>query len=195
MKDSIYNFICKGFIVNYTQALEEDASKKNKSFLEYAIVYGRYNILFHMLKDDFYINLLKDEDYNPLDFSCAIDITRDIYENSYWGNDEPERAIINRKNIKHRECFDLLKTFNKKLTKNTFEKWYSLYMNFQYYSGSYFPTVDFLINELYEEKPTMHEFIEDFENLLSEKKMVKIIFQIYSPIEIINKLKNYLSPF
>ena len=170
-------------------------STKNKSFLEYAIVYGRYNILFHMLKDVFYINLLKDEDYNPLDFSCAIDITRDIYENSYWGNDEPERSIINRKNIKHRECFDLLKTFNKKLTKNTFEKWYSLYMNFQYYSGSYFATVDFLMNELYEEKPTMHEFIADFENLLSEKKMVKIIFQIYSPIEIINKLKNYLSPF
>jgi len=68
-------------------------------------------------------------------------------------------------------------------------------MNFQYYSGSYFPTVEFLINEIYEEKPTMHEFIADFENMLSEKKMVKIIFQIYSPIEIINKLKNYLSPF
>jgi hypothetical protein len=190
MKDSIYNFVCKGFIVNYSNLLETEPSLKDKKLLEYALVYGRYNILFHMSKDQYFIDLLNDEDYNPLDFSVQIDLSRDMHDNSYWSNDEPERPIVNKRNINHKDCFELLKTFNKRFTKNIFEKWYSLSMNFTYYTGSYFPSVEFLLQQLYEGTiPEMKEFIEDFEGLISNKKIIKIIFKIYNPDNILNKLK------
>jgi hypothetical protein len=190
MKNIIYNFVCKGYIVNYSNLLETDPSLKDKELLEYAIVYGRYNILFHMLKDQYYIDILKDEDYNPLDFSCEIDLSRDMHDKSFWSNDEPEREIVNKRNIKHKECFELLESFNKRFTKNIFEKWYSLSINFTYYTGSYFPSVEILLKQFYEGRtPEMKEFIEDFEGLISNKKIIKIIFRIYNPVDILNKLK------
>ena len=191
MKNTIYNFVCKGFIVNYTNLLETDPSLKNKDLLEYAIIYGRYNILFHMSKDDYYINLLQDDSYDPFNFSCEVDVAKDVHDNTYWGNDERERSIVNKKNIMHKQCFELLRSFNKKLKKKHFEKWYSLYTNFKYYMGSYFPDLDILLNEMYNyEKPSLTQFIQDFETRLSTKKLIKIIFEFYNPDELIKKLKD-----
>lgn len=163
------------------------------SLLEYALVYGRYDILEHILQDDNYIDAINNKDYDPFKLdNCNPDITNDIYDGSYWSNDEHERHILNC--LDHEMCFQLLEKFNKKIDKTNILKWIKL-SNGQtrYYGGTYFPGFDVLVKALFNntenpEKPTISLVLSELKNIVSSNILLKIIMKNFNAEEIIEKL-------
>jgi hypothetical protein len=158
------------------------------SFLEYALIYGRYDILEHILKDDKYIDALNQNEYNPFNLNhCIPNITNDIYDGSYWSNDEHERHILNCLN--HEMCFQLLEKFNKKLDKTNIIKWVNLSNGqIKYYGGTYFPQFDVLLKELFKKEITISLVLSELKDVISNNILLKMIIKMFKTEEIIEKL-------
>lgn len=186
---NIISVICKGFDAEYHHYFKDQIQPPSISYLEYALAYGRINILKDLTQDDFYIETLKKDNYNPFDLvNCDINIASDVHENSWWGNDEHERMIVNKIND-HEACFQLLETqFNKYLSLDNFETWNILTFYDIYYNGKYFPTQQFLVEKILKQENkdmSIKNVIEVFKNIMSNKPLLKIITKLFSADEII----------
>jgi hypothetical protein len=180
--------IAKGEIDAYIYILEQKTIKRTY-LLEQALVYGRYEILENMLDDNDYKKELQTI-YDPFILEhCDPDVTDDIYDGSWWSNDEHERPLINKRDINHKKCFEMLKKFNKKLVTDNCIKWMHISNNqVKYFGGCYFSSYKILIEEIFNEKPTIvdviHLLIDDF----SAKFIIKVLCEIFSSEEILSKL-------
>lgn len=191
--NTLIQFICKGELEDY-KYLDNIFNIQHVSFIEYALVYGRYNILEFILTKEFYKNELKNPEYNPFDINnCEINISNDVHDGSYWSNDEHERSIVNSHLIKHEECFNILEKYGKTLNKEQFMSWYNLTGDNIYYKGGYFPTEIFLINKLFvqdKQELTIKSLITIFEPLFENKRqLVKIITKVFNSDQILDELK------
>jgi len=173
---NIYSVICKGFYEEYQHYFKDQVQPPSISYLEYALAYGRINILKELIQDEFYTETLKKDNYNPLDLlNCDINVSSDVHDNSWWGNDEHERMIRNTPND-HEACFQLLETqFNKSLSLDNFEAWNTLTFYDIYYNGKYFPTQQFLVEKILKQE----------NKDMSIKNVIKIITKLFSADEII----------
>ena len=131
----IINIVCCGCVNNFIFVLpfSKNVIVSNiRQLIEYAVVYGRINILNELEKFEECDRELSIEDYNPFELKnidpCVYD---DILDGHYWGNDEYERSVINKKNINHYECFDFIKKRNRNISKTSFLEWISLSYNQQ----------------------------------------------------------------
>jgi hypothetical protein len=186
---NIHSVICKGEDDEYKYFFKEQTQTPNISYLEYALAYGRINILKDILQDEFYINFLKKENYNPFDLSnCDIYLSTDVHDNSWWGNDEHERMVRNTPND-HSACFNLLETeYNKFMTLDNFEEWHSLTFYDIYYRCKYYPELKFLVSRILRQKDkdmSIKNVIEVFKNTMDNKPLLKIITKLFSADEII----------
>jgi len=184
---NIINYISEG---NNLEEFEFDIDD-NIEYIEYSLVYGRYKSLEFLLNKKFYQDELNKDNYNPFDLNnCDPDVSNDINNGSWWGNDEWERRIKNKKTINHEKCFEILKKYNKGLDMNNFLKWYKLFNSCRYYNGSYFADVNLLVKEIFEkEELNISNFIKKFESLLDTEILIKIITKIFKSEEILNKLR------
>jgi len=182
--------IAKGEINEYMYLLEQRPIKRTY-LLEQALVYGRYHILENMITDNDYKKELE-TCYDPFILEhCDPDVTDDIYDGSWWSNDEHERELINKKGIDHQKCFEIIKKFNKKLMSENCMKWLHLSnKQIKYFGGCYFASYKTLINEIFSQNPTIvdviHLLIDDF----SAKFIIKVLCEIFSSEEILSKLCN-----
>jgi len=163
----------------------------DKELLEYALVYGRYNILEIMLEDN--SNIIT-HDYDPFLFeNCDPDVTSDINDNSWWSNDEHERYIINKKGINHAKCFEILKQYGKKIDITNVKKWLNLSNNqVKYWSGNYFPLLNDITIELIKNNGivlNIPNVINLLENIIDYNLLLKIIKTTFKAQEIIEQLK------
>jgi hypothetical protein len=193
--DNIHSIICKGNYEEYTHYFKEQPQTPHISYLEYALVYGRIEILNDMVQDDFYINILKDSNYNPFDLSnCYIDVAIDVHDNSHWGNDEHERMVYNKS--ENEKCFNLMEEkFNKKFNSSNFDIWYSLSF-YDIYNNKYFPTLNFLVSKilnLHNKELTIKNVIDIFLNTMNmtPKNLLNLINKLFKPEEIISMLKQF----
>lgn len=180
--------ICLGETECYFSLLEK-RKITNERFLEAALVYGRYDILKHMLTDDFYINLLNSKIYDPyLLKNHDPCVTDDIYNGSWWSNDEYERSIVNKRGINHKICFDLLKKYNKQLDKDNILIWIELSNGqIKYYGGTYFPNFKILLTELLGEKfLSVINVTREFRGKIKNELLLKILTNIFNADEILN---------
>jgi hypothetical protein len=188
-KSNIHSVICKGFDEEYQHYFKNQVQYPNIYYLEYALAYGRINILKDLIQDEFYNNFLKKNNYNPFDLvNCNINVSSDVHDNSWWGNDEHERMIINTQN-EHEACFQLLETqFNKYLTLDNFEAWYGLTFCDIYYNGKYFPTLKFIVEKILKKENkdmSIKNVIDVFKNIMPNKPLLKIITKLFIADEII----------
>lgn len=180
--------IAKGYLDVYLYLLDQRPIKRC-SLLEQALVYGRYKILENMLSDNDYKKELQTH-YDPFILEhCDPDVTDDIYNGSWWSNDERERPLINKQGINHKKCFEMLKKFDKVLISDNSIKWFNIsYKQIKYFDGCYFASYKTLITEIFNEKPTIvdviHLLIDDF----SAKFIIKVLCEIFSSEEILSKL-------
>lgn len=186
---NIYSVICKGFDEEYQHYFKDQVQPPSISYLEYALAYGRINILKELIQDEFYTETLKKDNYNPLNLlNCDINVSSDVHDNSWWGNDEHERMVVNTPND-HEACFQLLKTqFNKSLSLDNFEAWNTLTFYDIYYNGKYFPTQQFLVEKILKQENkdmSIKNVIEVFKNIMPNKPLLKIITKLFSADEII----------
>lgn len=190
--NSNHPIICKGNYDDYTYHFKEQSQPPNISYLEYSLVYGRYEILNDIINNDFYKNILKDDNYNPFDLSnCNIDVTIDVHDKSYWGNDEHERVIYNESD--HDKCFNVMEEkFNKKFNLSNFDVWYRL-TSYDIYNSKYFPTLHFLVSKilhLYNKELTIKNIIDIFSNTTNMKTrdLLNLINKLFKPEEIISSM-------
>jgi hypothetical protein len=164
----------------------------NIKYIEYALVYGRYESLEFLLQNSFFVEVLQKEDYNPFDLkNCEPDISKDINRGSWWGNDERERGVYNRTTIDHKKCFEILKKYNKFLNIKNFKKWFFL-SNDCKYNGSYFANISLLTNEIFQndkEELNISNFIKKFESILNHTSLIKSITKVFNHEEILKKLR------
>lgn len=186
---NIYSVICKGSDEEYQYYFKDQVQPPSISYLEYALAYGRINILKDLIQDEFYTETLKKDNYNPFDLlNCDINVASDVHDNSWWGNDEHERMIRNTPND-HQACFQLLETqFRKHLSLDNFEAWNTLTFYDIYYNGKYFPTQQFLVEQILKQENkdmSIKNVIEVFKNIMPNKHLLKIITKLFSADEII----------
>jgi hypothetical protein len=184
-----HSVICKGFDEEYQHHFKDQLQPPNISYLEYALAYGRINILKDLIQDEFYTNFLKKDNYNPFDLlNCDINVASDVHGNSWWGNDEHERMIRKTQND-HKACFQLLETqFNKFLTLHNFEAWNTLTFYDIYYNGKYFPTIQLLVEKILKQENkdmSIKNVIDVFKNIMPNKPLLKIITKLFIADEII----------
>lgn len=195
--EAFHNSICIGDDYYFTLILDT-LNKRNeqinyKSYLEYALVYGRHNILSLMLSDSNFQNILQ-SDYDPYCLEdCEPAVYNDIFEGSWWGNDEHERSVVNRMDISHIECFNLLKPFGKQLTKSTIKKWIDVsYGQLRYFNGYYFCDLKKLINSIFQDTSfSIKELIMWMEeiDIKEDKQKLKILSIVIGHDKIIEVLK------
>lgn len=163
----------------------------DKELLEYALAYGRSNILEHILNQ---CNILTN-DYDPFMLeNCEPDITSDVYDNSWWSNDEYERSIVNKKGINHSKCFELLKQYGKQIDVSSVKEWLVLSNSqIKYYNGTYFPLLKDIISELLKNKKieiNITNVINVMESVnVDVNLLLKIIINTFKEQEIIEQLK------
>lgn len=194
-EDDLPNIYCQIISKGEEQIYDELFEKRPlscKLFLEYAIVYGRFNILEKMLKQDCYESILSVQ-YNPyLLENCDPNVTADIYNNSWWSNDEHERYVVNSNSINHSKCFEIMKTYpcNKKsIDLISAKKWFELSCGqVKYYGGTYYPTFDVILSELLTEV-TILNAVNLLENIIEPKLLLKIITTSFKAEDIIQQLK------
>lgn len=190
--NNIHSVICKGFDEEYQYYFKEQEQSPNISYLEYALAYGRINILKDLIQDEFYTNFLKKDNYNPFDLvNCDINVSSDVHDKSWWGNDEHERMIKPTPND-HDACFELLETqFNKYLTLDNFEAWHTLTF-YDIYYGNYFPTLKVIIEKILKQQNkdmSIKNVIYVFKNIMTNNNsLLKIITKLFRADEIITLL-------
>lgn len=184
--------ICKGELYDYIDYLEQFEIKDSLDFLEYALVYGRVDILTHMISKNFYSYALLDPNYNPFDLSnnISIDLVRDVHDGSYWGNDERDRMIVNRIGINHELCFQLMEKFGKKLNLSNIEKWFVI--EGKYFTNTYFASPSLLIKYLFINdgtELTIKNVIQLIESFSMKFDILKILISVFKSQELIEQLK------
>jgi hypothetical protein len=191
----IINIVSCGYVDKFLFVLPttKDIITKNiRQLIEYALVYGRSNILNKLEKFEEFDKELSIEDYNPFDLKniepCVYD---DILNGVYWGNDEHERCIINKAYINHYECFDFIKKRNKNMSKTSFLEWIDLsYYQQSYMNGLYYCDVKKMITYFYPDCcENIHLLIELLEPIDDEKIVLKIIINIFGHKYVLSKLK------
>lgn len=148
--EAFHNCICIGDTEYYKliyNAINKLGDIDYKKYLEYALVYGRYKILEQMLLDNKFVKILK-PDYDPFILEyCDPFVNDDIFEGSWWGNDEHERNVVNKLTINHMECFNMLRVFGKQLTTTSIKKWIEIsYDQVKYFNGTFFCDLKKLID-------------------------------------------------
>lgn len=195
--EAFHNSVCVGDEYHFTLILDT-LNKRNeqinyKSYFEYALVYGRHNILSLMLSDSNFQNILQ-SDYDPYCLEdCNPVVYNDVFEGSWWGNDEHERSVVNVMNISHMECFNLLKSFKKQLTKSNIKKWIDIsYGQLRYFDGYYFCDLKQLINSIFQDISfSVREFIMFMEeiDIKRDEQKLKILSIVIGYDKIIEVLK------
>jgi len=185
-------FVCAGEFNHYMECMEEFEIKDSLDFLEYALVYGRFNILNHMISREFYKNALADPTYNPFDLENIedIDVRNDLHNGSYWGNDERERAIRNSRGINHKLAIECIEKFEKKLNHSNIQNWLSIETS--YFPNTYFASPSLLIRNLFQSSGielTIKNVIEFVESLELKLNIFKILKSIFKKEELIEQLK------
>ncbi len=183
--------IAKGCFKSY-EFLSNTKSIKANYLLEQALVYGRFQILEHMLNQDSYKQLLK-MSYDPfLLENCNPDVANDINDGSWWSNDEHERRLVNKKKIDHKKCFELLKPYDKKLTINNYIKWLNLACNqLNYQDGTYFASYNILFDEIYDNKCTIRDLVDLLKELYPANFILKVLTKIFPAEILVKKLVEY----
>lgn len=180
--------IAKGEVTNYIELINTRNIKANYLF-EQALVYGRYQILEHMLQDEKYKIYLKN-DYDPFLLECCDpDVTNDVYNGSWWSNDEHERAIVNKKGIDHKKCFEMLKPFGKKLSCENFLKWLNISCNqIKYYGGCYFAKYKVMFDEIFDNNYDIKDIVLLLQELFPATFILDIVCDIFPADILIKKM-------
>jgi hypothetical protein len=180
--------IAKGEYENYINLVQTKSIKGNY-LLEQALVYGRYKILQHMLNEENYKEYLNTI-YDPFLLECCDpNITKDVYNGSSWSNDEHEKDLMNKEDIDHKKCFEILKEYNKKLKPENFLKWINIACNqIKYSGGFYFASYKLLFDELFDNNYNIDDIVYLLQELFPAKFILKVICEIFPPDLIIKKI-------
>lgn len=190
----IINIVSCGCIDNFIFVLPiaKDVIVDNiRQLIEYAIVYGRINILNELEKIEEFNKELSIEDYNPFNLdNIEPYVYYDILNGVCWGNDEHERCIINKEYINHYECFNFIKKRNKNMSKTSFLEWISLsYYQQSYMNGLYYCDVKKLITYFYPDCCKNVNCLIELLESIDEKIVLKIIIKIFGHKYVLSKLK------